>query len=316
VLLNVDVVNNSDGIRLFSPALDNVIIGFTSANNSNSGIQFFGVSSPSAQFGYPTNNLLMNATAVNSNYGVYMYEAADANHFVDMDLTDQDLQVYMENISNSTFDGLLNVGTLASNCTVTGGTLPGLTNGTCDVNGSSTATVVSGVSASTSFVGKVLTTDVANGSNVNGAAQFGDITDWLNFSSPLRMWGRDGLSFPDNSNRQYCGVSGTNDNCRIWDWSLASGDGALKGVLSMPTGTNTITHTWSGAGTVTFLQHAVEILNDGIGNENGLCESGETCLYTPNIGSYQGHGNLISAGPFTAGTITGVTLLKYETNGR
>ena len=69
-------------------------------------------------------------------------------------------------------------------------------------------------------------------------------------------------------------------------------------------------------GTTTFLQHAVEILDDGIGNDNGLCESGETCLFTPNNGSYQGHGALISAGTFTDGVITGVTLLKYKVNGK
>ncbi len=65
----------------------------------------------------------------------------------------------------------------------------------------------------------------------------------------------------------------------------------------------------------TYLRHAVEILGDGIGNDNLLCESGETCLYTPNIGSYQGHGNLISAGTYSDSSLTGITLLKYESNG-
>ena len=66
----------------------------------------------------------------------------------------------------------------------------------------------------------------------------------------------------------------------------------------------------------TFLRNAVEIPGDGVGNDNALCESGETCLYTPNIGSYQGHGNVVSAGNFTSGTLTGITLMKYATNGR
>ena len=35
-----------------------------------------------------------------------------------------------------------------------------------------------------------------------------------------------------------------------------------------------------------------------------------------NIGSYQGHGTLISAGTFTNGTLTGITLMRYATNGR
>ena len=57
-------------------------------------------------------------------------------------------------------------------------------------------------------------------------------------------------------------------------------------------------------------------MDDGIGNENILCESGETCLFAPNLGSYQGHGNLLSAGAFTDGALTGITLLRYENNGR
>ncbi len=55
---------------------------------------------------------------------------------------------------------------------------------------------------------------------------------------------------------------------------------------------------------------------DGVGNDNGLSESDETCLFTPNIGSYQGHGALVEAGVIgTGGTVENVTLLQYETNG-
>ena len=86
-------------------------------------------------------------------------------------------------------------------------------------------------------------------------------------------------------------------------------------ILTLPNGNDTATHTWSDASTVTFLQNAAELLGDGIGNDNGLCESNETCLHTPNIGAYQGHANLVSAGAFTDGTITGVTLMRYENNG-
>ena len=136
------------------------------------------------------------------------------------------------------------------------------------------------------------------------------------------MWGPDGIAFPDATNNQYCGISLAKESCRIWDWSLATSDTgdaggpALLGVLTLPAGSDTFTHTWSNLSTSTALRNAIEILDDNIGNNNGLCESDETCLYTPNIGSYQGHGNLISAGTFTDGTLTGITLIKYETNGR
>jgi len=39
-------------------------------------------------------------------------------------------------------------------------------------------------------------------------------------------------------------------------------------------------------------------------------------MYMPNIGSYQGHGDLVEAGTIgTGGAIGNVTLLKYSVNG-
>ena len=64
--------------------------------------------------------------------------------------------------------------------------------------------------------------------------------------------------------------------------------------------------------------NAIEIMNDGTGNENGLCESQEACLYTPNLGAYQGHGNLVELTGSAIGagaTMKSITLYKYETNG-
>jgi hypothetical protein len=74
-------------------------------------------------------------------------------------------------------------------------------------------------------------------------------------------------------------------------------------------------HTWNNGSSSTFLRNAIEVVGDGIGDDDGLCESNETCLYTPNFASYQGEGGLTSAGSFTNGTITNVTQVKYKTNG-
>jgi hypothetical protein len=98
-------------------------------------------------------------------------------------------------------------------------------------------------------------------------------------------------------------------------WALRSSDTVARELFSLPTGNDILTHTWSDSSTTTFLRHAVEIMGDGIGNDNGLCESNETCLFTPNIGTYQGHGPLTDAGAFTDGSLTGITLLRFETNG-
>ena len=52
-----------------------------------------------------------------------------------------------------------------------------------------------------------------------------------------------------------------------------------------------------------------------LGNGNGLCESGEVCLRTPNIGSYQGHGPISQVGAFTGGTLSGIILVQHQSNG-
>ena len=67
---------------------------------------------------------------------------------------------------------------------------------------------------------------------------------------------------------------------------------------------------------LTFLRNAYERIGDGVGNENGFGESNEVCVHTPNIGSYQGHGDLVSAGTISSGgAVENVELLQYETSG-
>ena len=93
-------------------------------------------------------------------------------------------------------------------------------------------------------------------------------------------------------------------------------DGAGNVLTAAQGGDDIITHTFESGAEVIFLRGAVEIWDDGVGNDDGLCESDETCLYSPNIGAYQGHGELISAGNIGSGAaIENVTLVKYSTNG-
>jgi hypothetical protein len=57
-------------------------------------------------------------------------------------------------------------------------------------------------------------------------------------------------------------------------------------------------------------------MGDGDGDDDTLCESGEDCIYNPNIGAYQGHGSLVGPCTFQDGTITNVGMFGYEYNGR
>jgi len=132
-------------------------------------------------------------------------------------------------------------------------------------------------------------------------------------------------------------------NCRIWDWSLSTldagngGSAAAYNVVAMPTATDFVTMSWITSGAVdqaycdtnypgslwdgaagcqnTYLPNAQEVAGDSIGNDNYLCEAGETCLYTPNIGSYQGHGTTSQVGTIGTGVDT-ITLVEYSALGR
>jgi hypothetical protein len=64
-----------------------------------------------------------------------------------------------------------------------------------------------------------------------------------------------------------------------------------------------------------FLKAAMEQEGTG-GDDDYLCEQGETCIYTPNIGIYQGHGTLGSCSFVPNGGLSGVTMKGYLYNGR
>jgi hypothetical protein len=207
----------------------------------------------------------------------------------------------------------------------------GLVDGTCTTTGAAGSTSYGSGSSDAVF-----SPTVGDGSYfagpVGSAVAFSSVTDFTQYADALRFY-QNNVAFPNPSSRGQC-ASG---NCILFDWSLRQGDAILRGVHTLPTGNDTIEHRWNftaanqadcsvampGARFVaandcrtTYLRNAIEAFNDGIGNDNSLCESGETCIFSPNLGAYQGHGDLISAGAFTDGTITGVTLLKYANNGR
>ncbi|HLV22220.1 MAG TPA: hypothetical protein VKZ49_15110 [Polyangiaceae bacterium] len=183
-----------------------------------------------------------------------------------------------------------------------------------------------------------------NASDAVGAAAFDSILDFHRFDRPLRGYTKDGatgngLPFPGPTFRGPCL---TGQACRIWDYNLSTLDVYLRERLTWPTSDNnklplTVTHTFSsavddvgvcaeipGAGwddesdrcSITFLNQALELLGDGIGNDNGLCESNETCVFTPNFGAYQGHGSRrVLEANLSSGGLSGIRLEAYEDNG-
>jgi hypothetical protein len=53
--------------------------------------------------------------------------------------------------------------------------------------------------------------------------------------------------------------------------------------------------------------NALEVMDDGIGDEDGLCESNETCIASPHFGAWQGDGEPTSTCAFDPGPVAMVT---------
>jgi len=308
---DVTTSNNAGSGIALNNATNTTIMGLTASNNNNSGVSLFNAS----------NNLLSNVAAGNNAIDGVNITSGGNNTLSDVVMGNNgNYGIRLVSTSDNQFAGMLKVGNNGlADCEVSGGNSPGLIDVSCAPEVNSTATLITGITLATSFVSKVGADDARNSSDANATAVFpaGDPAfDWTRFDNSYRGWGPDGSAFPDADHRGRW-VAGIG---RVWDWSVSALDTgeapnpALLGVLALPGGSATLTHSYIG-GPTTFLRHAIEIANAG-GNNNLLCESNETCLYTPNIGSYQGHDALISAGTFTDGILTGITLMRYATNGR
>jgi len=332
-MFNMTSVSNSSGVYLNIDSYSNVLSGVTAANNSEYGIYLFGASS----------NTFIDVTLLNNFDGLYLTNNTTSwhsNYNTFLDVTSSNNANYgirLESPYYNTFFGIMQLGNNGIDCSVLGGVDPGI-NPDCSPQGSSDFNYYVGT-AENSFVGKITSDDSTNTSDSDGAANYpleSTNFDWFSFQNPFRSWGKDGSTFP-NADHQGIWTEGSG---RIWDWSLVATDTMLRDSSTIPSSNDVLTHTWDGtpdtndnagcdaiyAGSVwndidsacesTFLRHSFELIGDGSGNDNGLCESNETCLYTPNMGSYQGHGELIQAGSIgTGGTIENVILMRYESNG-
>ena len=73
-------------------------------------------------------------------------------------------------------------------------------------------------------------------------------------------------------------------------------------------------HLVDGQGNV-FLVNALERVADGRGDDDGLCESAEACIYSPHFGAYQGEGTLLGPCVFANGTVSDVEMWAHSTLG-
>jgi hypothetical protein len=204
---------------------------------------------------------------------------------------------------------------LIADCATAGAGAHGFSGPTCAIDDGSTATITAAVDGSGAFVGRLATNDTVNATpQFQGAAPYADVSDWLAFETPWRMWANDG---PAPFATHGCG---RDPNCRIWDWALSGGgaplrdyNGALVDGAACPAAVDgDVVVTDQQSTPNTYLLNAAELLNDSIGDEDGLCESGEHCVYQPHLGAWLGDGDPRAKDcVFADGTVSGVLMYGY-----
>ncbi len=338
IVYNSIFSNGLTGIFFNSTAPDTILNGVTTSNANDSNLVV------------GDNGFFLNTTNTNNNASsdsVFM-NGASQNTFMNTGISNTSnsaLSLTVTASNNNTFVNLLNfftqtnpfleIGSGSSNiqfngnlffssgaiCSAAGGTSMGVNN-SCDKVAPSELSIPSNknINASAAYMGKV----TSESRNTHSTGAVATILDRHNFENRFRAWGLDDPNnFPHANHRGFCNGASM---CRIWDWSLNKNDSSIRDVNSCPDGNSFGVHTWSDSTTIQYLRNASERMFDGVGNDNGICESNEDCIFTPNIASYQGHGNLIPASTtnsFTKNcpnldnskTIKNVNLFKYELNG-
>ncbi len=292
VLANVTAVGfQSRAIVASATGNNGAVLNFLGANTAFSGLE---ISS--------SNSLFRNVAGVSTTtFGVALSGAAAGNQFRG--------RLYVGANTSGACDNSVGAGAglVAGTCTDTGAEGSSVYSGH-----SSDATLAYATSPGDAFIG--LTDDASNASaDVAGRADYAQVGDWLNFQNDYRLWARLATSPVDPALRDYCSGAAV---CAIYDWSLrASPANPFLNSAADALG-DVQTHLFSDGSLQTFLKGTVEFLGDNYGDDDGLCESGERCLVTPNLGAYQGHGVLLPRSLATPASVAPVHLYQYSTNGR
>lgn|GEM_PF-3508677 len=308
-ILNATVISSAaQSVLVQTNSHNNAILNITAANTNNYGVRH--VDSDSGLF---LNVVVFN----NQNRGVDLISGSSITIQNIAASNNPTAEISLNSVS-SYFTGIIKTG--GTNCTNTV-SVGGLTAGCVSVIPSDIINSLNMTNISNTFVGSAAidsknSTNSLSG-NANGVS-LGSITDWVRFDHLYKGIGRfNPVAFPNTLHLGVC----NSGNCTIWDFSLKNTDTVLRNGntsnVACPNGSNMITHTFTNE-TITFLRNSVEFLNDGVGNDNGLCEANDDCFLTPNIGSYQGHGNIVTALSVSGCadvTDKGIKLYQYATNG-
>lgn len=337
-------IHNSVNHGIWLDQTGNAPISFintTVTNSQNNGVYNSGsnqlnlhnVTLANNDIGYSTTsgaeNTLSSIFAINnSTTGIGLEVGASSALIHNVTVTNSGTQNFHDLGTGNNFKGYAVFGSAGSaDCNMSNNGNMTHTGGICETVDSE-LNLVAGQNGDGSFNGQVLS-DARNPDisllDASGFLDVSAITNWMDFNSSFRAWGQGKSTTQlDASNQRAC-LTG---NCAIWDWSLntsallvfnKSGDGQnpnedfVEGE-SCPDavhGNQAVTDQRTSPNT--YLANATEILFDQNGDDDGLCESNEACIYSPHIGGYQGQGDHTLKGTcqFEDGTVTGVTMYSY-----
>lgn len=308
----VAINNASFGLHVGTNSNQNTIAFATVVNTSNDGI---------AVTGNSNSNTFFNVLALNNSGRAIVVDAGTGNKLINIVSGQNGSTLLVNNSVNTLIRGVLM--TNAATCSVVGGSGNEL-NGAC-MHGAGTAISPIIADAGSSIVAGA-TSDSTNLNGATGVQVYGSISDWFGFDSPYRGWGLLATGFPSVGNRGNC----TSGSCQIWDARIRAADTVVNNKSfdginpnqpfvnggpcpSQANGNNVETDTFGR----TFLISAREkAKDDSVGNGNGLCESGERCVFAPHFGAFQGQGSQTTQScVFQNGTVSGVTLYNYSQSG-
>ncbi|MBI5495149.1 MAG: right-handed parallel beta-helix repeat-containing protein [Deltaproteobacteria bacterium] len=281
----------------------NTLVAITSAFNATSGLMVR--SWDAVRRG---NGTVHSFAAYENAVGLHVENAT--NHvFSNVAIDDPGTQVYSINVNGIAYHGALLV--RSGLCNVVGPNSPAGLTDSCGPSGDSDQLKVVGLQAP-SFLGALSVDDPVNLADVLGTAPGPNITDWVGFREFQRAWAPMGLD-----RGPWSVGSGV-----IYDWRHTPTDAwllgrAFDGVSQMQPsyGPGPCPANLQGDVAIVpftrapYLKAAVEELEGGGGNGDGLCQSGERCRYAPNIGHYLGESPDAGACLYVGGRVTGVALV-------
>jgi len=274
-LINISTSNNRlDGL-IISGASNNIINSATTTSNGINGLRF----GQSGGVNNARNNLVSNITTANNLSSGIKFDATDeANSLINV------LDAY-----NATLE---------------------CPDASCD----NVTTVTVDDSAIMDLFSSI--TSESNISNYEADATFhvSNANTFTELENQYRAWGSE-FAATTEAGAGTCNniEDGSNNNgCKLFDWTLNTAENTIARDQLTAVNTNE-EHTFYAGTPFSFLSNAIEIMGDGVGNDNSLCETDEACILTPNIGSYQGHGDKTQLNDTND---LNATLYQYENNGR